>query len=271
MTPLDALTWRDHLDQLEFFVKSPTLLVQAAVPAMREHRFGRVIMIGSDMVDRAKPGWTAYSAAKAAQIGLVRVWARELGPDGITVNIVAPGWIPVERHLGADISGYLAEVPLGRMGNTAGHREHCGLPVLRRRRLRDRSADHGERIAHHQPMSRARRKTSARRSLGSGGLCLHHASPAQCLCLHRARVGTEVLSEPPPVLSSSGGCCPLLAMHCRTRTRVTEPSAATQRRARHVVRRSTGAVAACLRTAHESAAPRLLSLDPPIDWCSGGS
>jgi 3-oxoacyl-[acyl-carrier protein] reductase len=116
VTPLDALTWRDHLDQLEFFVKSPTLLVQAAAPAMREHRFGRVIMIGSDMVDRAKPGWTAYSAAKAAQIGLVRVWARELGPDGITVNIVAPGWIPVERHLGADISGYLAEVPLGRMG-----------------------------------------------------------------------------------------------------------------------------------------------------------
>ena len=116
VTPLDALTWRDHLDQLEFFVKSPTLLVQAAAPAMRERRFGRVIMIGSDMVDRAKPGWTAYSAAKAAQIGLVRVWARELGPDGITVNIVAPGWIPVERHLGADISGYLAEVPLGRMG-----------------------------------------------------------------------------------------------------------------------------------------------------------
>ena len=116
VTPLDALTWRDHLDQLEFFVKSPTLLVQAAASAMRRHRFGRVIMIGSDMVDRAKPGWTAYSAAKAAQIGLVRVWARELGPAGITVNIVAPGWIPVERHAGADTSAYLAEVPLGRMG-----------------------------------------------------------------------------------------------------------------------------------------------------------
>jgi 3-oxoacyl-[acyl-carrier protein] reductase len=127
VTPLDTLTWRDHLDQLDFFVKSPTLLVQAAVSAMRRHHFGRVIMIGSDMVDRAKPGWTAYSAAKAAQLGLVRVWARELGPDGITVNIVAPGWIPVERHAGADTSAYLAEVPLGRMGtpqdiaSTVGH------------------------------------------------------------------------------------------------------------------------------------------------------
>jgi 3-oxoacyl-[acyl-carrier protein] reductase len=116
VTPLDTLTWQDHLDQLEYFLKSPTLLVQAALPSMRAHHFGRVIMIGSDMVDRAKPGWTAYSAAKAAQLGLVRVWARELGPDAITVNIVAPGWIPVERHVGADTSAYLAEVPLGRMG-----------------------------------------------------------------------------------------------------------------------------------------------------------
>ena len=113
---LDDLSWQDHLDQLEFFVKSPTLLVQAALPAMRNAGFGRVILIGSDMVDRAKPGWSAYSAAKAAQIGLLRVWARELGPVGVTVNLVAPGWIPVERHAGADTTDYLSEVPLGRIG-----------------------------------------------------------------------------------------------------------------------------------------------------------
>jgi NAD(P)-dependent dehydrogenase (short-subunit alcohol dehydrogenase family) len=50
---------------------------------------------------------------------LTRSWARELGPDGITVNLVAPGWIPVERHADAsadDIAAYLAEVPMGRMG-----------------------------------------------------------------------------------------------------------------------------------------------------------
>lgn len=116
LTPVEEITWTDYLDQLTFFVKSPTLLLQAALPAMRSYRFGRVVLIGSDMVDRAKPGWSAYTAAKAAQIGLVRVWARELGPDGITVNLVAPGWIPVERHAGADTSAYLEEVPLARMG-----------------------------------------------------------------------------------------------------------------------------------------------------------
>jgi 3-oxoacyl-[acyl-carrier protein] reductase len=53
------------------------------------------------------------------QIGLTRSWARELAPLGITVNTVAPGFIPVERH--ADVpdkvrSAYLASVPVGRMG-----------------------------------------------------------------------------------------------------------------------------------------------------------
>lgn len=113
---LPEVTWRDYLDQLEFFVKSPTLLAQAVLPGMREHGFGRVILIGSDVVDRAKPGWSAYASAKAAEAVLVKIWARELGPDGITVNLVAPGWIPVERHEGADTSGYRAEVPIGRMG-----------------------------------------------------------------------------------------------------------------------------------------------------------
>ena len=50
---VEELTWRGHLDQLEFFVKSPTLLVQAALPGMRALGGGRIIMIGSDLADRA--------------------------------------------------------------------------------------------------------------------------------------------------------------------------------------------------------------------------
>ncbi len=113
---VEDVTWRAHLDQLEFFVKSPTLLVQASLPGMRRRGAGRVVLIGSDMVDRALPGWSAYVAAKQAQAGLTKVWAKELGPSGITVNLVQPGWIPVERHAGADPADYLAQVPLGRMG-----------------------------------------------------------------------------------------------------------------------------------------------------------
>lgn len=117
--PVDALTWDDHLGQLLFFVKSPTLLVRQTLPAMRAAGRGRVVLIGSDMVDRALPGWSAYVAAKAAQVGLARTWARELGPDGVTVNVVAPGWVPVERHAGVAeeaLRDYAAQVPLRRMG-----------------------------------------------------------------------------------------------------------------------------------------------------------
>ncbi|TMR93431.1 SDR family NAD(P)-dependent oxidoreductase [Nonomuraea basaltis] len=117
--PLADLTWEAHLDQLRFFVKSPTLLVQAVLPGMRERGGGRVIQIGSDIVDRNLPGMSAYIAAKGAQHALTEAWARELGPYGITVNVVAPGWIPVERHADLDQSGYLAEVPLRRIGTPA--------------------------------------------------------------------------------------------------------------------------------------------------------
>lgn len=119
VVPFEDLTWRTHLDQLEFFVKSPTLLAQAVLPGMTELGGGRIINIGSDMPDRALPGLSAYSAAKAAQLALTRVWARELGRYGITVNLVAPGWIPVERHADAspaELAEYASEVPLGRVG-----------------------------------------------------------------------------------------------------------------------------------------------------------
>jgi 3-oxoacyl-[acyl-carrier protein] reductase len=117
--PAEEVTWQDHLDQLVFFVKSPTLLMRATLPGMRRLGGGRIIQIGSDSVDRAIPGASAYNTAKGAQIALSRTWARELGPYGITVNVVAPGWIPVERHgevTAESAAGYVAGIPLGRMG-----------------------------------------------------------------------------------------------------------------------------------------------------------
>ena len=120
--PALEMSWQDHLDQLLFFVKSPTLLMQAVVPGMRRLGGGRIVQIGSDLFERSEPGMSAYSAAKGAQFSLTRTWARELGPFGITVNVVAPGWIPVERHAGIDpavVEAYRREVPLGRMGTPA--------------------------------------------------------------------------------------------------------------------------------------------------------
>ncbi|MBO2451218.1 SDR family oxidoreductase [Actinomadura barringtoniae] len=117
--PLEDVAWRDHLDQLDFFVRSPVLLGQAVLPGMRERRFGRIVHIDSEIADRPPAGRSAYATAKNAQIGLMRSWANELAGYGITVNTVAPGFIPVERHADVDDatrSAYLATVPVGRMG-----------------------------------------------------------------------------------------------------------------------------------------------------------
>jgi len=114
------LTDRDrHEDMLAFFLRSPVLLGGAVLAGMRRRGGGRIVHIDSEVVDKPPPGMSAYVAAKAAQLGLMRGWARELAPDGITVNAVAPGFIPVERH--ADVGGeerarYLATVPAGRFG-----------------------------------------------------------------------------------------------------------------------------------------------------------
>jgi 3-oxoacyl-[acyl-carrier protein] reductase len=113
------VTWTDHLAQLDFFVKSPVLLGGAVLHGMQARRYGRIVHIDSEVADRPPPGRSAYATAKSAQVGLTRSWARELAPFGITVNTVAPGFVPVERH--ADVpsevrSAYLASVPAGRMG-----------------------------------------------------------------------------------------------------------------------------------------------------------
>ena len=118
--PLTDVSWEDHLQQLEFFVKSPVLRARALVPRMQERGFGRIVQIDSEVADRPPPGRSAYATAKSAQIGLTRAWARELAPLGITVNAVAPGFVPVERHddVPEEIrTAYLASVPAGRIGS----------------------------------------------------------------------------------------------------------------------------------------------------------
>jgi NAD(P)-dependent dehydrogenase (short-subunit alcohol dehydrogenase family) len=117
---IEGLTWRDCLDQLEFFVKSPILLTKAVLPEMKARRWGRIIQIGSEVFELGIPKFSNYVSAKGAQLGLTRSWANELAEYQITVNLVAPGWIPTERHADdpqAMKDAYAASVPMKRMGD----------------------------------------------------------------------------------------------------------------------------------------------------------
>jgi len=106
----------------QLHLASALQLVQAALPAMKAQRFGRIILVSS----RAALGLatrTAYSATKAGMLGMARTWALELGPYGITSNVVAPG--PIESTemfhevlpVGDPrIAGLAGSIPVKRLG-----------------------------------------------------------------------------------------------------------------------------------------------------------
>ncbi len=104
------------------------LCCQAVAPVMKQHRYGRIVTISSGAgLGISLTGIQAYAAAKAAQIGLTRQLGHELGPFGITVNSVAPGFVrsnpTTERQWDsygeAGQQALLAGVAMRRLGTPA--------------------------------------------------------------------------------------------------------------------------------------------------------
>ena len=92
---------------------------RAVVPMMIKQRSGRILSASSVVGLYGNFGQTNYVATKAAIIGMTKVWARELGPKGITVNAVAPGFIGTEmvRQMPEKILATMVErTPLRRLG-----------------------------------------------------------------------------------------------------------------------------------------------------------
>lgn len=117
--PIEEYSWEFYQQMLDFFIKSPFLLSRACLPHMKQQRWGRIINIGSEVFARGVPNFTAYVAAKGGQNGFNRSLATEVARCGITVNMVSPGWIPVERHADDPQEAkddYRALIPAGRWG-----------------------------------------------------------------------------------------------------------------------------------------------------------
>ncbi len=108
--------WQDIIDT---DLTSVFRLSKAVMRAMMKKRFGRIITIGSVVGTMGNAGQVNYAAAKAGLIGFSKSLAREVASRGITVNVVAPGFIETDmtKALTDDQrAGILAQVPANRLG-----------------------------------------------------------------------------------------------------------------------------------------------------------
>ncbi|WP_086723239.1 SDR family NAD(P)-dependent oxidoreductase [Streptomyces carpinensis] len=115
------MTWEELGGKIEAEMHAAFAVTKAVVPHMTEQGWGRVVYLGTGLSRRPREGMVALGTAKAALEGLARYLAQELGPLGITVNVVAPGPVEDTRMAGviddAIKQRQVAATPLGRLAH----------------------------------------------------------------------------------------------------------------------------------------------------------
>jgi 3-oxoacyl-[acyl-carrier protein] reductase len=120
--PVESATIADLGALTNLHVATPLVLLQAILPTMKAQRFGRVVLVSSRAI-LGLANRSVYAATKAAMLGLARTWAVELGPHGITANVVAPGPIEATRVFhdiiprdSPKLPGIIEAIPVKRLG-----------------------------------------------------------------------------------------------------------------------------------------------------------
>ncbi len=90
---IDEMSEEQLSETLDVNLRSAFNACRVAVPAMRERQKGNIILVSSTAGQRGEAGYSHYAASKGALISLTKSLAAELGPYGIRVNSVAPGWV----------------------------------------------------------------------------------------------------------------------------------------------------------------------------------
>jgi 3-oxoacyl-[acyl-carrier protein] reductase len=116
-----ALRMRDEDwdEVMETNLRAVFLLSRAVLRDMMKARFGRIVNIGSVVGSSGNAGQVNYAASKAGVQGLTKSLAQEMGPRGITVNCVAPGFIDTDMTKGLSEQhqkNLMSQIPLGRLG-----------------------------------------------------------------------------------------------------------------------------------------------------------
>ncbi len=114
-----ASTNEDYEAAFDFGCLAVVNMVRSVRPIMKKQGGGRIINIVTELWNMAPENWSVYMAGKGAMVGISRSLAQELGPENITVNMVAPGWM-VDEKVDPESSaskGFAASIPLRRHGS----------------------------------------------------------------------------------------------------------------------------------------------------------
>src|SRR3989442_11059257 len=128
--PFSHLTGDAFQRAVELNLLSTVHLARAAVPVMRKVQWGRIICLASVAAKQPVPGLILSTTARAGVLGFAKALADEVAPEGITVNVVCPGFIATERiedltqtrakreHRSSQegMRGMVADTPVGRLG-----------------------------------------------------------------------------------------------------------------------------------------------------------
>ena len=113
-----AAAWDDFRAEFDGVVGTTVNPIKAVLPVMQAQKSGRIINFAATLLQRPAPEYVVHATAKSALIGLTRTLARDLGPHGITVNLVSPGMTLTDysQSLPDDLKARVAaQTPLRRL------------------------------------------------------------------------------------------------------------------------------------------------------------
>ena len=113
--PFEEKSWEDYQTSIDFGLKAVWNTTHAVLDGMKRNKSGRIVNIVTELWNFAPAHWSVYLAGKGSMVGVSRGLADELGPHGITLNMVAPGWMLDAKHTQED-EGYAKGNPLRRQG-----------------------------------------------------------------------------------------------------------------------------------------------------------